>query len=78
MDEHMKQLPTCPYRYSPIGYELCDYGNESTPAHRKHIASCCANVCPLNKFPDSEKMSFVQMYCRDMKKIDRVCKAVSA
>lgn len=70
----MKELPECPYRYNPIGYDLCDYGNENVPPHRKHIAVCCANTCPLSKFPESEKMTFAQLYRRDMQKIDRANK----
>lgn len=66
--------PECEYRYNPIGYELCDYGNYGVERHKKHIATCCANVCPLGKYPESMKMTCGQRYKRDMKKLDNLAR----
>ena len=68
----MKKYPKCEYRYNPIGYELCNHGNDGVPEHKKNIRSCCANVCPLGLCPKNEKMTCQQMYDRDMKKLDEV------
>ncbi len=70
----MRKYPECEYRYSPVCgyYELCDFGNENIPPHKKNIQTCGANVCPLNKYPESEKITLREAYERDMRKIDRL------
>jgi hypothetical protein len=73
-EKNMKEYPECEYRYNPIGYELCNHGNENIHNHKKHIAGCCANVCPLGKYRESEKLTTKQMYERDMKIIDNLSK----